>query len=313
MDTISRLLRMAQLTASLDKRCLLGRATRMDVARHGAQEAPFHVLLEGECQLYVGTTVLDLTPGDVVVIPSGAPHRVITSGRGRLSGTAETDGAAFATTRSQRGEAAVMDLFCGHYTFDAGAGSMLFRSLPDPVHVSFGQSADGAEVLRMLSVLMRTEARQEGEGTAAILSALCTALLAMVLRTSRGATTTTTLWTAAGDPRIADTVHAVLKDPGADWTIDRLRDVAGMSRPTFQRRFGQDTGMTVGAFLAKARLMAATELLTSTDATVATVAGRVGYQSESAFSRAFRAETGTTPARFRRDQQVPSYSGTHSS
>jgi AraC family transcriptional activator of mtrCDE len=49
--------------------------------------------------------------------------------------------------------------------------------------------------------------------------------------------------------------------------------------------------------------MTAAELLHSTDATVATVAGQVGYQSESAFSRAFRAEVGTTPARFRRDQQ----------
>jgi AraC family transcriptional activator of mtrCDE len=60
--------------------------------------------------------------------------------------------------------------------------------------------------------------------------------------------------------------------------------------------------MTVGAFLARARLMAAAELLNSTDATVATIAAQVGYRSESAFSRAFRAEVGTTPARFRRDQ-----------
>jgi AraC family transcriptional activator of mtrCDE len=302
MDAISRLLRMAQLTATLDKRCLLGRATRMDVARHDRLEAPFHVLLEGECQLHVGTTVLDLTPGDVVVIPSGAPHRVITSGQGRTRGTTETTGDAFTTTRSQRGAAAVMDLFCGHYTFDAGAGAMLFRSLPDPVRVSFGQSTDSDEVLRMLSVLMRTEARHEGGGTAAILSALCTVLLAMVLRTSRGANTTTTLWTAPGDARIAQTVEAVLKDPGADWSVDRLRGAAAMSRATFLRHFSQDTGMTVGAFLARARLMAAAELLNSTDATVATIAGQVGYRSESAFSRAFRAEVGTTPARFRRDQ-----------
>lgn len=46
--------------------------------------------------------------------------------------------------------------------------------------------------------------------------------------------------------------------------------------------------------------MTAAELLLTTDATVATVAARVGYRSESAFSRSFRAATGTTPARFRR-------------
>jgi AraC family transcriptional regulator, activator of mtrCDE len=52
----------------------------------------------------------------------------------------------------------------------------------------------------------------------------------------------------------------------------------------------------------RARLMAAAELLTTTDATVATIAGQVGYSSESAFSRAFRAHLGTTPARFRRER-----------
>ncbi len=58
--------------------------------------------------------------------------------------------------------------------------------------------------------------------------------------------------------------------------------------------------MTVGAFLARARMMAAAELLTTSEAPVATIADRVGYRSKSAFTRAFRAELGTTPARFRR-------------
>lgn len=303
MDAVSRLLRLAHLRASLDTRCLLGGATWMDVARYRELEAPFHVLLEGECQVQVGAALLQMRPGDVVLIPSGASHRVFTTGRGRVRGTTETPGDAFVTKRSERGGVAVIDLFCGHYTFDAGAGAMLFRSLPDPVHVSFGQSADSDEVLRMLSALMRGEAQREGKGTAAILSALSTVLLAMMLRTSRGATTTSTLWTAAADSRIAGAVDGILNDPAGDWTIDRLRRAAAMSRATFLRRFGQETGMTVGAFVAQARLMTATELLSSTDATVATIAGQVGYQSESAFSRAFRAQVGTTPAKFRRDQQ----------
>lgn len=303
MDTVSRLLRMARIAASLDKRCLLGKATRMEVARHAELEAPFHILLEGECQLQVGAALLELRPGDVVLIPSGAPHRVITPGSGTARGTTETAGEAFATTHSERGGGAVIDLFCGHYTFDAGAGAVLLRSLPDPVHVSLGQSIGSAEALRMVSDLMRGEAQHEGSGTAAILSALSSVVLAMVLRSSRSAGTTNPLWTAAADDRIAEAVEGVLDDPGADWTIDRLSRAAAMSRATFLRHFGQETGMTVGTFLARARLMAAADLLSFTDATVAGVAGQVGYGSESAFSRAFRAEVGTTPARFRRAQR----------
>jgi AraC-like DNA-binding protein len=300
MDAVSHVIGLARLAASLDKRCLLGASTRMDVAAHGDLEAPFHVLLEGSCQLQVGPRLLDLAPGDVVVIPSGAPHRVVTSGRARVQGIAETPGDAFTTTRSERGDQAVLDLFCGHYTFGAGAGAMLFRSLPDPVHVSFGRSSDSDEVLPMLSALMRGEAQHEGDGTAAILSALCTVLLTMVLRTSRGSATDATLWTAAGDGRIAEAIEQVLQDPGADWSIDRLSRTAAMSRATFIRRFTRSTGMTVGAFLSQARLMTGAELLTATNSTVATIATQVGYQSESAFSRRFRLATGTTPARFRR-------------
>ncbi|MBB5788532.1 AraC family transcriptional regulator [Jiangella mangrovi] len=304
MDAVSHLLRQARLEASLDKHCLLGASTRMDVAAHGEQRAPFHVLLEGTCRLQVGSVVLELGPGDVVVIPSGSPHRVITPGPEPLRGTAETGGDAFVTTRSSTGGDGVIDLFCGHYRFGAGAGALLFRSLPDPVKVSFGQSAESAEVLHMLSALMRGEAQREGAGTAAFLSGLCTALLAMVLRTARSSSTDATLWTAAGDGPVAAAVERILAEPAADWSIERLSREAAMSRATFLRRFARGTGMTVGAFLTQARLMAAADLLDSTGLTVAAVAMRVGYRSESAFTRAFRAAMGVTPARFRRAQQL---------
>ncbi len=304
MDAVSHVLRMAQLDARLDRRCLLGRATRMDVAGSSTRgEAPFHVLIEGECRLHVGSTSLDLTSGDIVVIPSGAPHRITTSGSGRQRGTTETAGDGFVTTHSESGGAAEIDLFCGRYTFEPGVGEMLLRSLPDLVHVSFGRSTPDAKTVRMLAALMRGEAQREGDGTAAILSAMCTVLLAMVLRTSQSDTTTSKLWTAATDDRIAGAVRAVLSDPGDNWSVDRLARLVGMARATLQRRFLQDTGMTVGAFVGRARLMAAAELLGSTDATVATVSRQVGYRSESAFSRAFRDESGFTPARFRRHHQ----------
>jgi AraC-like DNA-binding protein len=300
MDAVSHVIGLARVSARLDKHCLLGAGTRMDVAAHGDLQAPFHVLLEGTCQLRVGSRQLELEPGDVVIIPSGAPHRIVTAGRGKAQGITETSGDAFTTTRSEHRREAVLDLFCGHYTFGAGAGAMLFRTLPDPVQVSFGRSVDSDDVLQMLSVLMRGEALREGDGTAAILSALSTVLLAMVLRTSRGSATDATLWTAAGDDRIAGGIEQILEDPGAAWSIERLSRGAAMSRATFIRRFGRSTGMSVGAFLTQARLMTAAELLVTTDSTVATIAAQVGYQSESAFSRSFRLATGMTPGRFRR-------------
>jgi len=300
LDSVSHLLRLARLEASLDKRCLLGGSTRMNVAVHGVREAPFHVLLEGTCQLEVGSRILTLQAGDVVVIPRGDPHRVTTAGLEQVTGITETSGDAFTTTRSENGEQPLIDLFCGHYTFGPGAGAILFQSLPEPLHVSFSRSPASDEVLRMLSVLMRGEAAREGDGTAAILSALCTALLAMMLRTARGVATETSLWTAVADDQIGRAISRILEDPGTEWPIERLSRDAAMSRATFIRRFGRSTGMTIGNFLTQIRLMTASELLMTTESTVAAVAAQVGYRSESAFGRAFRSATGVTPARFRR-------------
>lgn len=195
----------------------------------------------------------------------------------------------------------VIDLFCGHYSYGSGAGAMLFRSLPDPLHVSFAETGEATEVVRMLSTIMRQEAQNDGPGTAAILSHLCSALLAMVLRKSNRPLADAALWTAADDERIRVVIDALLREPGVDWSIARLAQVTGMSRATFVRHFSHRTGMTVGTFLTHVRMMIAADLLTETDRTVAAVAAEVGYHSESAFSRAFRLASGSTPARFRRN------------
>jgi AraC family transcriptional activator of mtrCDE len=303
MDGISRLLRMARLEATLDKRCRLAGSTRMEVEPEGARDIPFHVLLEGECTLEVGGELYPMKAGDVVVIPSGQVHRILTAGTASVHGTVERQGTSLAFTASAEGGAPVMDLFCGHYNVGAGAGAILFGSLPTPTLASVFDSEDGRATLTRLAELMRTEAEHDTEGSAAIMSAFCTVLIALVLRTSGGADGRTRLWTASPDDQLGDVIRRVLAQPGDDWSIDALSRQLAMSRATFIRRFHAATGMTFGAFLIRARLMTAADLLVGSDSTVSTIAARVGYQSESAFTRAFRTAVGETPARFRRQQR----------
>jgi AraC family transcriptional activator of mtrCDE len=209
----------------------------------------------------------------------------------------DTPGPAFGTLRSQYEGEPVIDLFCGYYTPGSAAGVMLFRSLPDPLIVSV---ADDDAAVRALCTMMRGEASDPGPGAGAILTSLCEALLAMILRRSAGELSPAPLWTAVEDPRIADAIDAVLREPGADWSVERLARVAAMSRATFVRHFGKHTGTTVNALVTRIRMMVAADLLGRDELTVATVAAEVGFQSESAFSRAFQQATGTTPGRFRR-------------
>ena len=175
---------------------------------------------------------------------------------------------------------------------------MLFRTLPDPLHVSFEESEDD-EVLRMLSALMQVEALREGDGTGAILSSLSSILLTMILRTARGTTTDAALWTASANTAIVRVVERVLDNPGGDWSIARS---AGSLRCR-GRRSSVSSSAAPGPLSALSSRESGSwsppTCFQTTSFTVAGVAAEVGFKSESAFSRAFRQHTGSTPARFR--------------
>lgn len=311
MDEISQLLRMARLEATLDTRCLLGGSTQMEPLPRAPREIPFHVLLEGECILEVDGTLHPMTAGDVVIITTGSPHRILTAGTGPTRSTIKRRGNTFAVTTSDDDGEPVIDLFCGHYTISAGAGAILFGSLPAPTHVSLFQSQGGHVTLTRLSELLRSEAERDGAGTAAIMSALCTMLIALVLRTSGTSDPHARLWTAVAEPRLSRIIQLILARPEERWSIERLSAEAAMSRATFIRHFRVATGMTFGQFLVRARLMTAADMLTNSDRNIAAIAAQVGYKSESAFTRAFRAATGETPSRFRRSQRddIPPLTG----
>ncbi|MGA0567887.1 cupin domain-containing protein [Rathayibacter sp. KR2-224] len=305
MDSLSRLLEVAHLRATLDKHCMLSASTVMDVAPQRSRSAAFHVLLEGTARFHVEGVELNLQAGDVVVIPSGAGHRVTTRGPEPVRATHETFGSAFTTTRTRGEGDPVIDLYCGHFDYGPGAGDVLFRTLPTPLRVSLATTAEEASMLRALSDLLRGETSNEGRGTAAVMSALCTVLLALVLRTAGSETGTAPVWTSMTDAGVGRVIDSVLRAPGDGWTIATLSETARMSRATFLRRFAASTGMTPGQFLTKVRIMAGADLLTGDDLTVAAVAAAVGYQSESSFSRAFRVEIGRSPGSFRRESRKP--------
>jgi AraC family transcriptional activator of mtrCDE len=297
MDAISHLIRLARLDGTVDTRCLLAGRVVLDHPTRVPTEVPFHLLLEGACTLELADRAVELTAGDMVLLPRGQAH-VIRGGTGRRQVVRQEAGTAFTTARTAGGATAI-DLFCGHYTFSQGAGDILFATLPDVVHVALGAGTN--DRVGMLSTLMRGEANEERPGTAAILSALCNVLLAMMLRaTPDKRLTDQPMWTGLADGRLRTVTDAVLRDPGHSWTIAELAELAAMSRATFIRHFSEHAGMSAGDFLTKVRMMTAAELLASTDRPVSVVAARVGYRSESAFGRAFRLATTTTPAQFRR-------------
>ena len=315
MDALSRVVRLARLRGSVDVRCLVAGRYSQDNPQADPGRAPFHLVLSGVCELELADRRIQVQAGDMVLLPRGTAHRMHVLGRrpaanveSRDAGpyelvTNETAGDTDRTQKDEEGEEDVLvDLFCGHYTWEPGPGQVLMSMLPEIVHVPLGSTSGGDPCSSMylgpLTDFMRGEASNAAPGTEAILDGLCDVLLTMALRGARGLGRT--VWLACAGGAVRKVTEAVLNDPAHDWEIEKFANLNSMSRSTFIRHFTREAGMNPGDFLTRLRMLLAADLLTGTDRPVSSIATAVGYGSESAFGQAFRLVTGSTPARLRR-------------
>lgn len=110
-------------------------------------------------------------------------------------------------------------------------------------------------------------------------------------------------WLAgAGDRIVGAALNALHPHPAHDWTLEALARASGTSRSVLAERFQQLVGSPPMQYLTQWRMQLAARLLTKSDAPLAGIAEDVGYQTDTAFGRAFRREYGAPPAQWRRQQ-----------
>jgi AraC family transcriptional regulator, activator of mtrCDE len=313
MDALSQLLSLGRSHVELDVRCLLDGPFAMPHDPLPPGEAAFHLVLAGTCRLRIADgRTLQLADGDFVLLPAGGAHDLLDTGAGLSRPVAAlrdlgAGGGAVLPVKSNLDPAepdgASVDLLCGRFVYARGAGELLMRTLPHVLHVGLREASGGAP-LQLLTSMLRTEASNGQPGAGAIVNALGQALLAYALRAyGRGARVPSGWLALAADARLGPSVQAVLQAPEKPWTVESLGDVSAMSRATYARQFRERAGMSVGAFVAQIRMMHACALLQDTQRGQAEIGQAVGYQSEAAFGKAFRAVLGTTPGRWRRAQR----------
>ncbi len=101
------------------------------------------------------------------------------------------------------------------------------------------------------------------------------------------------------DPQIGRALAAIHREPAAGWTAETLAGIAGLSRSAFADRFVALVGKPPIRYITHWRLHLARQRLRERHSGIARIAHEVGYESEEAFSRAFKRETGVSPARWR--------------
>jgi AraC-like DNA-binding protein len=186
-------------------------------------------------------------------------------------------------------------MLTGTYQLEGEISGRLLRALP-PLLVLAGDAWETP-----LIGLLADEIVKDQPGQEAVLDRLLDLLLIAVLRTwfSRPEAEAPGWYRAYADPIVGPALKALHQDPAHQWTVEELARGAGVSRAALARRFNDLVGEPPMSFLTGWRIALAADLLLEPDATVGSVAAKVGYGSPFALSTAFKRLRGMSPKQYR--------------
>ena len=260
----------------------------------------YHVLIKGRCygSLLDGEAV-ELAAGDVIVFPHGDAH-LMASDRGvRLLPNANRSAPARYPDTVLIGDQGprVTSLVCGFLGCDRRPFNPLLASLPRLMHVR--SLADGwyGGFIRQLS----DESRLGRPGADSVLTKLAELMFIDVLRRYLDDLPPgQTGWLAGLRDEIVGRALSLLHArPATHWTLESLAREVASSRSNLAKRFGDLVGQPPMQYLGRWRIQVAANLLVQSGAKVASIGLEVGYDSEAAFSRAFKKATGLAPGAWR--------------
>ncbi|TGT61226.1 AraC family transcriptional regulator [Mesorhizobium sp. M00.F.Ca.ET.170.01.1.1] len=178
--------------------------------------------------------------------------------------------------------------------FAAGAASFVLDALPTFVRVE--RASPTAEAVARTLEFLRTEVGSAELGGSLVAERLAEILVVAAVRAFVATSPATSVgWiTALADPRIGKALRLLHGDVARHWTVPMLASEVGMSRSAFTQRFADRVGCPPLGYLTHWRMVLAKRKL-SAGHTVAAVAAAVGYESQSAFSHAFKRAFGRTP------------------
>jgi AraC-like DNA-binding protein len=263
--------------------------------------AHFHVLEQGSgwIRLEGESAAIPLVSGDLVIVPHGGGHVLFDS--------PETQPVPLERVfcRSEQGYplmrhgggGAESHFTCGSFQFQSPAESPLLSLLPPLIHIRGAAEEWLASILQLLVY----EARHGGPGAKAMISRLTDLIFVQAVRIwMESKPSDQAGWLGAlRDPQIGTALGLIHRAPDRAWSVSALAREVAMSRSPFAARFTALVGEPPLAYLTRWRMHLAQSLLQSDSLSVSEVAGRVGYESAAAFSKAFKRRFGQAPGAYR--------------
>jgi AraC-like DNA-binding protein len=263
-----------------------------------------YAVVSGQCWLVVEgiSEPLRLAAGDCFLLPHGRPFCLATD----LSAP-PTDFHTFLACKPKLtdGRLALINgggeccIVGGHFAFTGSHARILLDVLPTIAHI---RHESDKSAMRWSLERMRHELSDPRPGSFLIVQHLAHMMLVQALRLylTEGPQGGVGWLFALADPQIGAAIQAMHSHPARHWTLQELAEEAGMSRSSFAQRFKEIVGNSPMEYLARWRMLVAADKLANTRNSVAEIALTLGYESESAFSTAFKRTMGCSPRQYAR-------------
>lgn len=244
-----------------------------------------------------------LSSGDIIVLPHGDTHVLSTTPGMRKTPDMSlyrvpNEGQLPVSISVGSGEGEPAHFVCGFLGCDARPYNPLLNALPRVIRIS-GYAGGELGTFVKFALAESRERRMGGECVLGRLSELM--FVDVVRRYLETLPADRTDWLSGlRDPFVGRALTALHRTPARDWTLETLSRDVGLSRSALTERFTEFVGQPPMHYLTNWRMqLAANHLLSGMDS-VAVIANRVGYESEAAFSRAFKKVVGAPPSEWRK-------------
>jgi len=237
-----------------------------------------HLVRSGTLTVSHGRSTLQIEKPSVLLFPRPLTHRF--------------------TSDAEHGA----DVVCANLWFDGGAENPIASALPEVVCLPLDEVSGSAPVLALLF----EEAFEQRCGRTALVERLFEVVMIQILRQlMESGKVKGGLLSGLSHPRLRHALVAMHEEPAKEWTLNELAGVANMSRSVFASTFRSIVGITPGQYLQGWRVRIA-QMALRRGRPLKLIAAEVGYGSEAALSRAFKAQTGQSPREWRSHAPIKS-------
>jgi AraC family transcriptional regulator, activator of mtrCDE len=256
----------------------------------GVSPAQFHLVSRGSCYLHMRhlDAPMALRAGDMTVVMHGDWHV--------LSANIELD--SDEGRYPSEGKGPFTSLVCGQFEFSERARKLLASLLPPLIVI---HPADAGDQFATVMRLLADEGQRKLQGSEVVMDKLSDALFVMLLRhylltveKPQG------ILAGLADEKLSKAISSIHRNPGLEWTLPMLSDVAGMSRTAFTEKFSQLVGQAPVAYLTEYRMQEAERLMADPKNSIKKIAQDMGYATEASFRKAFKRITGVNTGDARR-------------